>query len=141
MTTPGPRRPLLAAVIAMLGLTVPIVPRVFVPLFVPGEYVDSLEKILSGSPGDTLLLFVWTALPFLVLGVVALMVPPTTPRTAGFTGALLAGLATGYVIHVPSTYYGMNFGVPAFPFYAVVIMPLGFLLCRGAAAALGSRAH
>ena len=125
------RRMFLPVLILLAGLLVPVVPRIVVPLVAPADYVDDLPRILEQS--GVLLYFGWTAMPFAVLAVVTFVrqaaVSDEASRRhvdAGAVGALVPALAMGWMVHVPSAIPGMNFGIPAFPFYCIVLMPVGW---------------
>ena len=127
------RTPLwLALVIVSVGVALPIVPRLVVPLLRPFAYDDPYlgAGIVGIGP-----LVVWNALPFLLLATVAyvwLTRAARSPRhyamgIGGVAGALVPGIVVGLWIHTPSpAVVGANIGAGLFPLYMVVIMPVGF---------------
>jgi hypothetical protein len=122
----------LALSIVVLGLLIPIVPRLVVPVLWPYPYADPFF-IAEGMPFA--LLVAWNALPFVVLALVAYSaltrLDAAERRQAivlgGVLGALIPGTLVGLVIHTPNVnMVGFNFGVAFFPLYMLVLMPVGF---------------
>jgi hypothetical protein len=118
--------------IVVIGLLIPIVPRLVVPLIWPYPYDDPFF-VAEGM--SFALLVAWNALPFVVLALVAYI--GLTRRAAagrqqatvlgGVLGALIIGLVVGLGIHTPNANtVGFNFGVAFFPLYMLVLMPAGF---------------
>jgi hypothetical protein len=118
--------------IVVLGLLIPIVPRLVVPLIWPYPYDD---PFFAADTARIALLLAWNALPFAVLALVAYLA--LTQRAAagrrqatvlgGVLGALIIGLVAGLAIHTPNANtVGFNFGVAFFPLYMLVLMPAGF---------------
>lgn len=123
---------MLSLSIAVLGLLIPIVPRLVVPLLRPYPYGDPYVGAGIARIGP---LLAWNALPFVLLALVAYVVLTRSAASGrrraivlgGVWGALLAGVAVGVWIHTPSpTTVGFNFGVAFFPLYMLVLMPAGF---------------
>ena len=122
----------LAVSIAVLGLLIPIVPRLVVPLLRPYPYDDPYVGAGLARIGP---LLAWNALPFVLLALVAYIVLTRAAASrrrqammlGGVWGALLAGIALGVWIHTPRPdLVGFNFGVAFFPLYMLVLMPAGF---------------
>jgi hypothetical protein len=117
--------------IVLLGLLIPLVPRLVVPLIRPYPYDDPYVGAGIARIGP---LLAWNALPFVLLAIVAYIVltrATTSERRAiilgGVGGALLPGIVLGLWIHTPDpTIVGFNFGVAFFPLYMLVLMPVGF---------------
>lgn len=118
--------------IVLLGLLIPIVPRLVVPLIRPYPYDDPYIGAGLARIGP---LLAWNALPFVLLALVVYVVltrPAASRRRraimlGGVLGALLAGSAVGVWIHTPSpAIVGFNFGVAFFPLYMLVLMPAGW---------------
>jgi hypothetical protein len=118
--------------IVVIGLIIPIVPRLVVPLIWSYPYDDPFFAADTARIG---LLLAWNALPFALLALVAYIA--LTQRAAaghqqatvlgGVLGALIIGLLVGLGIHTPnSNTVGFNFGVAFFPLYMLVLMPAGF---------------
>jgi hypothetical protein len=123
---------MLAFSIVLIGLLIPIVPRLVVPLIWPYPYDDPFFAADAAQIG---LRLAWNALPFAVLALVASI--GLTRRAAarrrqapvlgGVLGALIVGLVVGLAIHTPNpSTVGFNFGVAFFPLYMLVLMPAGF---------------
>ena len=122
----------LASSLVVLGLLIPVVPRLVTGLKWPQWDDDSLMR------ADVLrfgLLVSWNALPFAVLALVAYiaLTRPAAGRRqqatvlGGVVGALIPGLVVGVWIHTPDpSRVGFNFGVAFFPLYMLVLMPAGF---------------
>jgi hypothetical protein len=122
----------LAWSIVVLGLLIPLVPRLVVPLLWPYPYDD---PFFDGEGTRFALLVAWNALPFVVLALgayIALIRPITTERQrvivlGGVLGALIPAIVLGLWIHTPNpNTVGFNFGVAFFPLYTLVLMPAGF---------------
>ena len=124
----------LALSLVVLGVLIPIVPRLVTGMIWPQGYEDQL---FGTDRLRFALLVAWNALPFLVLALVAYIA--LTRSTAegrqqatvlgGVIGALIPGLMVGLWIHTPDpNRVGFNFGVGFFPFYMLVLMPVGFWL-------------
>ena len=123
---------LLTFTIVVIGLLIPIVPRLVVPLIWPYPYDDPFFAADTTRIG---LLLAWNALPFALLALVtyialtqrAAVGRPQATVLVGVLGALIIGLVTGLWIHTPNTNtVGFNFGVAFFPLYMLVLMPAGF---------------
>jgi len=122
----------LASSLVVLGLLIPVVPRLVTGLKWPQWDDDSLMR------ADVLrfgLLVSWNALPFAVLALVAYiaLTRPAAGRRqqatvlGGVVGALIPSLVVGVWIHTPDpSRVGFNFGVAFFPLYMLVLMPAGF---------------
>lgn len=126
------RQPIvLALAIAVLGLLIPIVPRLVVPLLRPYLYDDPFLGAGIARIGP---LLAWNALPFVLLALVAYVALTRATYAArraivlgGVGGALVPGIVLGLWIHTPDpTTVGFNFGVAFFPLYMLVLMPVGF---------------
>ena len=126
------RTPLMLSLgIVVLGLLIPTVPRLLVPLIRPYPYDDPFVGAGIARIGP---LLAWNALPFVLLALVAYVVltRATTPERraivlGGVAGALVPGIVLGLWIHTPDpTTVGFNFGVAFFPVYMLVLMPVGF---------------
>lgn len=122
----------LALSLVVLGLLIPVVPRLVTGLMWPHWADDSLIDTDRRRFG---LLVAWNALPFVVLALVAytaLTRPAALARQratvlGGVVGALIPGLVVGIWIHTPDpSRVGFNFGVGFFPLYMLVLMPAGF---------------
>jgi hypothetical protein len=122
----------LAGSIVVLGLLIPIVPRLVVPLLWPYPYDDPFFVAEGMRFG---LLVVWNALPFVVLALVTYIAltraaaagRQQTIILGGVLGALLPSIVIGLWIHTPNANtIGFNFGVAFFPLYMLVLMPAGF---------------
>jgi hypothetical protein len=109
----------LATSLVVIGLLIPVVPRLVTGLKWPHRDDDSL---------------IYT-LPFVVLALVAYiaLTRPAAGRRQQATvlgavvGALIPGLVVGVWIHTPNpSRVGFNFGVAFFPLYMLVLMPAGF---------------
>lgn len=118
--------------IVLLGLLIPIVPRLVVPLLRPYPYDNPYVGAGLARIGP---LLAWNALPFGLLALVAYIVltrpAPSRRRQVmllgGVWGALLPGMVLGLLIHTPNpNIVGFNFGVAFFPLYMLVLMPAGF---------------
>jgi hypothetical protein len=123
---------LLTFTIVVIGLLIPIVPRMVVPLIWPYPYDD---PFFAGDTTRIGVLVAWNALPFALLALVAYIAltqraavgRPQASVLVGVLGALIVGLLTGLVIHTPYVNtVGFNFGVAFFPLYMLVLMPAGF---------------
>lgn len=134
---PGKRRVLLWGMV-VIGLFLPVLPRLIVPIIAPGRtYMDTIEALFR-TPAFAIGLCLWTALPFVTLALAAKShlalsnLDPTERflRTAGIIGSFVFGLVTGFIIHTPQTTAGVNFGIILFPIYTLVIMPVGYLVGR-----------
>jgi hypothetical protein len=123
---------MLTCSIVVLGLLIPIVPRLVVPLIWPYPYDDPFFAADTARIG---VLLAWNALPFALLALGAYIA--LTQRDAagrrqatvlgGVLGALIIGLVAGLGIHTPNVNtVGFNFGVAFFPLYMLVLMPVGF---------------
>ena len=126
------RTRVLALSIVVLGLLIPIVPRLIVPVLWPYPYDDPFF-VAQGMPFA--LLVAWNALPFVVLALVAYVAltraaaagRPQAIVLGGVLGALIPGTVVGLLIHTPNAnMVGFNFGVAFFPLYMLVLMPVGF---------------
>jgi hypothetical protein len=122
----------LALSIVALGLLIPIVPRLVVPVLWPYPYADPFF-VAEGIPFA--LLVAWNALPFVVLALIAYSALTRLDATerqqvivlGGVLGALIPGMVIGLLIHTPNAnMVGFNFGVAFFPLYMLVLMPAGF---------------
>ena len=122
----------LAFSIVVIGLLIPIVPRLVVPLIWPYPYDDPFFDADAARIG---LQLAWNALPFALLALVAYIAltrraaagREQAPVLGGVLGALIVGLVVGLGIHTPNTNtVGFNFGVAFFPLYMLVLMPVGF---------------
>jgi hypothetical protein len=122
----------LAIGLVVLGLLIPVVPRLVTGLKWPHWEDDSLVHTDLLRFG---LLVAWNALPFVVLALVAYiaLTRPAAGRhqhatvLGGVVGALTPGLVVGVWIHTPDpNRVGFNFGVAFFPLYMLVLMPAGF---------------
>jgi hypothetical protein len=121
----------LALGIVVIGLLIPIVPRLLVPLIRPYPYDDPFVGAGIARIGP---LLAWNALPFVLLALVAYVAltrATTAARRAivlgGVGGALVPGIVLGLWIHTPApNTVGFNFGVAFFPAYMLVLMPTGF---------------
>ena len=123
----------LALSLVVLGVLIPIVPRLVTGLIWP----QLGDRLIDTDLMRFALLVAWNALPFAVLALVA-YIGLTRPAAArlqqasvlgGVLGALIPGLALGLWIHTPDpSRIGFNFGVGFFPFYMLVLMPVGFWL-------------
>lgn len=123
---------MLALGLVVLGLLIPVVPRLLTGLIWPHWDDDSL---LDSDPLRFGLMVAWNALPFVVLALVAYLAltrPAAVRRQratalGGVIGAFIPGLALGLWIHTPDpSRVGFNFGVGFFPLYMLVLMPVGF---------------
>jgi hypothetical protein len=123
---------LLTFTILVIGLLIPIVPRMVVPLIWPYPYDDPFFAADTTRIG---LLLAWNVLPFALLALVAYIAltqraavgRPQATVLVGVLGALIIGLVTGLWIHTPNANtVGFNFGVAFFPLYMLVLMPAGF---------------
>jgi hypothetical protein len=123
---------MLALGLVVLGLLIPVVPRLVAGLIWPHRYDDQL---FGADPLRFGLLVAWNALPFVVLALVAYLTltrPDAVRRQqatilGGVIGALIPGLVLGLWIHTPDpSRVGFNFGVGFFPLYMLVLMPVGF---------------
>ena len=122
----------LAISLVVIGLLIPVVPRLLTGLKSP-HWDD--ESLIHTDPLRFGLLVLWNALPFVVLALVAYI---SLTRLAagrrqratvlgGVVGALIPGLVFGVWIHTPDpSRVGFNFGVAFFPLYMLVLMPAGF---------------
>jgi hypothetical protein len=126
------RTSVLALSIVVLGLLIPIVPRLIVPVLWPYPYADPFF-LAAGMPFA--LLVAWNALPFVVLALVAYIALTRLDAAGrqeaivlgGVLGALIPGTVVGLLIHTPNAnMVGFNFGVAFFPLYMLVLMPAGF---------------
>jgi hypothetical protein len=122
----------LAISLVVLGLLIPVVPRLVTRLTWPHWEDDSLVHTDLLRLG---LLVLWNALPFVVLALVAYIAltrpaaggRPQATVLGGVVGALIPGLVVGIWIHTPDpSRVGFNFGVAFFPLYMLVLMPAGF---------------
>jgi hypothetical protein len=122
----------LAIGLVVLGLLIPVVPRLVTGLTWPHWEDDSLVHTDLLRFG---LLVAWNALPFVVLALVAYiaLTRPAAGRRqhatvlGGVVGALIPGSVAGVWIHTPDpSRVGFNFGVAFFPLYMLVLMPAGF---------------
>ena len=122
----------LALGLVVLGLLIPIMPRLVTGLIWPQGYEDQL---FGANPMRFALLVAWNALPFAVLALVAYIALTRPPAArlqqatllGGVLGALIPGLVLGLWIHTPDpNRVGFNFGVGFFPLYMLVLMPVGF---------------
>src|SRR3712207_3649727 len=118
--------------IVLLGLLIPIVPRLVVPLLWPYPYDDPYVGAGLARIGP---LLAWNIVPFAGLAVLAyvwLSRPGVSPRTrtivrGGIVGALLTGSVSGVWIHTPDpATVGANIGAGLFPLYMAILMPVGF---------------
>ena len=122
----------LALSIVVLGLLIPIVPRLVVPLLWPYPYDDPFFIAEGARFG---LLVAWNALPFVLLALVAYIALTRSAAAgrgqggilSGVLGALIPAIVVGLWIHTPNpNMVGFNFGVAFFPLYMLVLMPMGF---------------
>jgi len=122
----------------IMGLLVPILPRLIVPAIAPDRgYRDTVEALFQ-TPGFAIGLCLWTALPFAILALSAkyhlghavLDSNEHYHRTVGIIGAFIAALAVGFFIHIPQTVGGVNFGIILFPIYTILVIPLGYWIPR-----------
>ena len=118
--------------LVVLGLLMPVVPRLLTELIWP----QRMDRSLFDSDLLRLgLLVMWNALPFVALALVAYLAL-TRPAAArrqqtitlgGVIGALIPGLVIGLWIHTPDpNRVGFDFGIAFFPLYMLVLMPVGF---------------
>lgn len=126
------RSMVLALSIVVLGLFIPIVPRLVVPLIWPYPYDDPFFGSDIARVG---LQLAWNALPFVLLALIAYIAltrPTASERKqiavlGGVLGALIPGIVLGLWIHTPRpNIIGFNFGVAFFPLYMLALMPAGF---------------
>lgn len=122
------------------GFLVPVLPRLIVPIILPGNYVDDMWSLMDFRAAFMFSLF--TLPPFLLLagvgwfhlriteGSVESWLLLRNSRMAGIVGAFIATLCLGLYIHMPQTAGGVNFGVVFFPFYSLYPMPIGYALGR-----------
>jgi hypothetical protein len=117
--------------IVVLGLLIPIVPRLVVPLIRPYPYDDPFLGAGIVRVGRVL---AWNALPFVLLALVAYIAltraAPGGRRRAmvlsAVWGALVPGIVVGLLIHTPnSAVVGANIGAGLYPLYMLVLMPIG----------------
>jgi hypothetical protein len=122
-----------AAMMVVVGLFVPIIPRVVIPLARPrGGYKDTLPELVTAL-GVLVAVCAWTALPFAGLALFALFNLRINVHPALFRRRLLAITLTflvawifGFICHIPQTVAGVNFAFILFPVYTAVIVPLTY---------------
>ncbi|HVS11033.1 MAG TPA: hypothetical protein VMS76_14280 [Planctomycetota bacterium] len=135
------RRAPLPWIVLALGISVPVLPRLVVPLAAPGWYVDDFRKTFLEDPLPGLGMLAWNSAPFALLALFAWLhllrrdLAPAVRRArrAGIWMAAVPVAALGWWWHVPQTAYGMNFAVAFYTFYALALMPVGYAAGRLAA--------
>lgn len=118
--------------ITLVGLLLPIVPRLVVPAIRPFPYDDPYVGAGIVGIGPVL---AWNLEPFLLLALMTYFWLRKASLSArqrmivlgGVLGALVPGIVVGLQVHTPNpTIVGFNFGAAFFPLYMLVLMPLGF---------------
>lgn len=124
---------ILVCSIVAFGLSVPIFPRLIIPVVIPARYLDTLD-IFWQNPGWAIGIILWTDLPFAILAYfVRFHLEGTNlnsfvyfSRIAASTTAFITILGLGFLSHIPQTSPGVNMWVFFFPILACLSMPVSY---------------